>query len=280
METLLKKRWFKPAVAVVAVVVVAVLVYAFFFGQTYDSIKDCGANPPFEGVYWGMTKAEFCKAMNIEESDLVEAAPLQREDWYLDVDELEKHGGKTAEELPLYEWETNNYYLALNEPIFGCSDYYIEDKPLTVRVIFTEETTYKGKTVPPLLRAILFQFPYDELETVGNEANLYYYDEELKSSTDFGGIYGYLNPQTKHDKAYWLSVVYSQGEVVETEEQWKNMPKGFDGYVAVRSLEPEIDFKQRVIHLGSISEWDRESIYVKMDAGHMAYYEYFLHELT
>ena len=294
METLLKKRWFKPAAVGVAVLIVAVLAYVFFFAENYASIKDKDVvNPPFEGVYWGMTKAEFCKAMGIEENRLTPAAPFKTDDWCWNLKNIEKTYSVSADELPLYDGYENQYYLAMTKPIFGEDNYFVDDQPMSIRVVFTNETTYNGKTIPPLLCAVLFKVPKESEWSVGNEASLYYTNEAMEANEFFGGREKSVNPKTIHKQAQLLSYMYACGMSAEEiaaedvlhmseEEQLTMLQKiiGVRTFVMLRGTSPSISIQEKIDVNGTHPGWDTESIYVTIDAGYMAYYEYFLHELT
>ncbi len=288
MRKLLKNR----IVQVVGVIVLAIPIILSltwtYEQETYASIKDCGANPPFEGVYWGMTIPEFCEAMGVEESDLVKGEPIPYDEWngIGSLKRMEEELGKTAEEIPLYEHYENQFDLQLTEEIFGTTDYHLGDKKQTIRVVFTDEIAYNGKTIPPLLCFILCEVPHEQYRDVANAQSLYYFGEELESNAANATKHGYLNNATTHWMAYKYSRMLSSGVSMEKIQAYdmKNMNR-----TQILSIPcPDypllsgttISIEEKVDDLGWTRQFDEETVYIVMKAGSLAYYEWFLNELT
>ncbi|MBR4889353.1 MAG: hypothetical protein IKU17_09435 [Clostridia bacterium] len=290
MQNLIKdKRIRVIGVAVIAVLGALLLLWAYQ-QETYASIKNCGANPPFEGVYWGMTIPEFCKAMGIEEADLVpaEALTYEEREGIGQLERLEGDYGVSAEDLPMYEYYENHFDVQLTDEIFGIGDYYLGDKPLTIRVVFTDETTWNGRYVPSLLCFVYFQVPYNLQWEVSNGVSKYYYNEELPSDASGLGVQGALGGQNINWTAYKLSHMYSCGMDQENIDSYdvQHMSReeladiNCPVYESVRSRNPYIKVSQKVDDLGWTMTFDTENVTVTMQAGYLAYYEWFLNELT
>lgn len=278
-------------IGIVALAVSIIISLTWAYEQeTYASIKDCGANPPFENVYWGMTIPEFCEAMGIEESDLILAEPIPYDEWngIGKLAKMEEEYKVTADELPLYEHYENQFDLQLTEEIFGTTDYHLGDKAQTIRVVFTDETTYMGKTIPPLLCFILCEIPCDQMWSTSNELSLYYSGEELSADAFSSSKRGFLNPNTVCTVAHKFSTLLSCGTSMEKIESHdvKNMTKNEirdiwgPMYEIVRPISPLIKVANKVDDLGWTLEINDETAYIVMQAGCLAYYEWFLEELT
>ena len=288
MTTLLKKKWFIPAAMVGVVAVIGVLVWAFH-QDTYMSIKEMRANPPFEGVHWGMTIPEFCEAMDIEESDLVPTEPLTYDDIHGlgQLKRQEDYYGTPAEDMPLYEYYENHFDVQLNRALLGTENYYLGDKPQTIHVVFTDETTWNGKTIPPLLCYITFQAPSELEWAISNEFSLYYHGKELDPGVAGIGIGGGLIGPTVHYPAYTLSEMYSCGMSVEeiavypitartSRDEILELNIECPVYEAVHPRAPGIGIYRKT----DAVTMDLENITIVMDGGYTAYYEWFLKELT
>lgn len=290
MQKLLENRKFRIIGGTVLGVAVALLLVWAFFQDTYASIKKCGANPPFKGVYWGMTIPEFCEAMGIEESDLIPAEPIPYDEWngIGKLAKLEEEYKVTADELPLYEHYENQFDLQLTEEILGTTDYHLGDKAQTIRVVFTDETVWNGKNIPPLLCFILCEIPYDQMWSTSNELSLYYFNEELPENAFSTSKNGFLNPKTTHRAALKLSTMFSGGMDMEkiesydfssmTDDEIKSIP--CQSYEAIRPRDPIITISSKVDDLGWGLVPNFETAYIMMTGGQLAYYEWFLNELT
>lgn len=288
MTDLLKKKWFIPAVVVAGIATISVLVWAFF-QDTYMSIKEMRANPPFEGVYWGMTIPEFCEAMDIEESDLIPTEPLTYDDIHgrgrLEL--FEREYDVSAEDMPLYEYYENHFDIQLSRELLGAENYYLGDKPQTIHVVFTDETTWNGKNIPPLLCYIIFQAPAELEWAISNELSLYYDGKELDPGIAGIGIGGGLLGPTVHYPAYILSQMYSCGMSVEeiaaypitastSRDEILELNIECPVYTSVRPNNPCIEIHRKV----EAMTMDLENITIVMDGGYTAYYEWFLTVLT
>lgn len=288
----LKKRSVQVAGGIVLVLVlVAVLAYAFFFGETYASLKDKDMmTPPFPGTWFGMTKAEFCNTLQIEESDLQPAEPFDSAD-YWDLEEFAQEYGVSQDELRIYDHYTNQYYMAYTQPIYGRSDYSMDGQSGFVRVIFTDETTWQGETVPPMLCAVFAQFPYilEENQVLYEGIWLDRYGEAFENGKEDipEGKRTSLNSTTVHRQAQLLSMMYTSGmspqeiealDVPHMSEDEINdwFTKIYAGhYEAI--LPNELRVKDDIVkdHIGtSVGQ------YIVADVGYMAYYDYFVDALT
>ncbi|MBR4887693.1 MAG: hypothetical protein IKU17_00955 [Clostridia bacterium] len=294
MQKLLKNRKIQIlGAAVLAVVAICTLVWAYQQDKPaylYTSIKDDKANPPFEGVYWGMTIPEFCEAMGVEESDLVKAEPFT----YLDymgyeffVKDAEETYGVSIEDMPTYEHYENHFDVPLNRELLGTDQYYMEDKPQTIRVTFTDETTWNGKTIPPLLCLVVFQAPGEVRQDLYNEFYQFYEGEDAPSDRGGLGFHGGLTDGNVHASAYQLSLMYSKGLSPEeiasynitarmNKEDIDNLKIKLPDYEAVRPIDPAISSNETV----NETTWEVEYVTFYLEAGCHAYYEWFLNELT
>lgn len=290
MQNLLKNRKIQiVGGTVLAAAMITLLVWAFF-QDTYASMKDCEANPPFKGVYWGMTIPEFCKAMGIEESDLVPAEPWTYDDWkgIGSLQRQEKTYSTSAEDFPLYEYYENHFDLQLTDEILGTTDYYLGDKEQTIRVVFTDETTWNGKPVPPLLCFILFQAPYEQSWELTNTLSVRYKGEETEEEQMGITISHDVNMRIVNWTAYALSHMFSCGmgpEEIETYDlSQMNREKLYEidcpVYEAVRPEQPSLSIAPKSDKRDWGMMFDEKNIYVYMQAGYLAYYEWFLNELT
>ena len=160
-------------------------------------------------------------------------------------------------------------------------------------MVFTDETTWNGKTVPPLLCFIVFQVPYEQLYETCNAVSLYYRDEELAPGTFGIGHYGFLNLKTVHFAARTLSYMYSSGMPAEEIDAYNVHRMSHEEmadidiqvYEAARDTSPGVHVREKLDEKwsdygGWYKETDLENAYVYMEAGYLAYYEWFLNELT
>ena len=295
MQKLLNNRKIKIiGAAVLAVAAICILVWAFQRDNPtfmYESIKECDANPPFEDVYWGMTVPEFCEAMGVEESDLVLAEPIT-------YDELHGGGvfaleywasdyGVSAEDMPLYEHYENHFDVPLNRELLGSEDYYVNGKPQTIRAVFTDETTWDGKTVPPLLCQLIFQAPPEAEYHFYDEFYLFYHGEKAPSGIAALGIHGSLIAGNVKAPAMMLSKLYSSGMSPEEIAAYNITPRMdsedideldiyYPLYSEVRPSDPQI-----LSHATQDeSTFEVTEVVFYMEAGYLAYYEWFLNEMT
>ncbi len=290
MQNILKNRIIQIIGGVILAIAMISLLAWSFQKDTYASMKDCEANPPFEGVYWGMTIPEFCEAMGIKESDLVKVEPWTYDDWkgIGSLKRQEEYYGISAEEMPLYEHYENHFDLQLTEEILGTTDYYLGDKEQTIRVVFTDETTWNGKTVPPLLCFILFQAPFEQSWKICNTISVLYAGEEAREEQAGIAISHDVNLRIVNWTAYTLSHMYSCGmspeEIAAYDIKQMDRDKYYEincpVYEAVRPRQPgvAIAFKSDKKDWGMV--FDSENAYIYMHVGYLPYYEWFLNELT
>lgn len=290
--TFLKKRTVQIAGGIVLLIALVIaLVYAFFFGETYASLKDKDMmTPPFSDTWFGMTKTEFCQALQIEESDLKPAEPFDSAD-YWDLEEYAQEYNVSEKELRFYDRYTNQYYLSYTQPIYGRSDYYTDDQPGVVRVIFTDETTWQGKTVPPMLCAVFAKFPYEAEKSQVLYEGIWKdrYGESFENGSEETpkGKRVTLNPTTTHKKAELLSILYTSGmspqeieamdvphmKDEEIDRWYKEVNPG--KYTAILPAELRVGDYLIVDHIDTPVEQ-----YIIADAGYLVYYDYFLDALT
>ncbi|MBR4887911.1 MAG: hypothetical protein IKU17_02075 [Clostridia bacterium] len=293
MQKLLKNRKIQIlSAAVLAVVAICTLVWAYQQDKPaylYTSIKEVRATPPFENIYWGMTIPEFCEAMDVEESDLVKAEPFT----YLDymgshfLKFAEEFHGASAEDMPMYEHYENHFDVPLNRELLGTDQYFMEDKQQTIRVTFTDETTWNGKTIPPLLCLIVFQAPGEAKPHLYNEFYQFYVGEDAPSNIGGLGFGGGLMDGNTHAPALQLSKMYSKGLSPEeiasynitarmNKEDIDNLKIVLPDYEAVRPIAPSISSNETM----NETTWEVEYVTFYLEAGCHAYYEWFLNELT
>lgn len=276
MEALLKKKWFIPSAVVAMIAAVVLLVWSFFYVD-YTSIKTAKViTPPFEGTRFGMTMEEFCEAMDITEDELTPAAPLDISR-YFNVEQATLDYGMTEDEIRVWEKFKNQYYLRYEEPVYGTENYYMDDQPLTLRIVFTNETTYQDKTIPPLLCAVFVEFPLEGSEYLLNTA-IDAIKEDCSSQ---------LEKRWVHEKAQLLSYLYSSGMKPEEIEALG---------VPYMSQEEVSDLTNQILNsipLSIIPEqfilnkwytWNESAMpngyVVYAQAGYIIYYDWFLNELT
>ena len=277
MEKLVKKSWFTPVAIDVAIILIALLIWAFY-QETYSSLKDDNIfKPPLEGTYFGMTIEEFCDVMDIEESDLEEAEPFDTAK-YFNLESIAEDYGTTEDELRFYEKYENQYYFYYGKNIFGSENYTIDGRPLTVRLIFTNETSYKGKTIPPMLCAV-----FADLDRKTEDI------DSLRATSSKACVGKNRAPhyKTDHAQAVLLSYLYCLGKSereIEELDIFNMTATELDNMISKLYLTapmPILNGHIRVNVASSInnnlSGWKD---YIIADAPYLAYYEWFLNELT
>ena len=255
---------------------VVLLVWAFFYVD-YTSIKTGNViTPPFEGTRFGMTVEEFCEAMDITEAELSPATPFDISR-YFNVEQAALEHGVTEDAIRVWETFENHYYLLYEKPVYGVENYYVDDRPLTLRIVFTNETTYKGKAIPPLLCAVFVEFPLEGSEYLLNSA-IDAIKEDCSSQ---------LERRRVHEKAQLLSNLYSSGMKPE-EIEALDVPHMAQEEVSAlhhqiyKSIPLSIIPDQFI--LNKWYTWNGSAIpngyVVYAQAGYIIYYDWFLHELT
>ena len=275
MAALLKKKWFLPSAALPMIAAMALLVCSFFY-LVHSSIKSLNViTPPFEGTRFGMTVEEFCEAMGIAEDELTSAAPFDTAR-YINIEQTMQEYGMTEDEIRVWEKFENQYYLRYDKPVYGAEDYSVDGRPLTLRIVFTNETTYKGKTVPPLLCAVFFECPLSADTQISAGIN----------AAKEGRSYQ-LETRRINEKAQLLSYLYSSGmspeeiealdvphmpaeEVTERRSQiYRSIPI---------SIIPEQFVLNKWFTWGENGMPNGCAVYAQ--AGYIIYYDWFLNELT
>ena len=277
MEKLVKKSWFTPVAIDVAIVCIILLIWAFY-QETYSSLKDDNIfKPPLEGTYFGMTIEEFCDVMDIEESDLEEAEPFDTAK-YFNLESIAEDYGTTEDELRFYEKYENQYYFYYGKNIFGSENYTIDGRPLTVRLIFTNETSYKGKTIPPMLCAV-----FADLDRKTEDID----SLRATSSKAYVGKNRAPHYKTDHAQAVLLSYLYclgkSEREIEEldifnmTATEIDNMRSKLYLTAPMPILNGHIRVNVASSINNNLSGWKD---YIIADAPYLAYYDWFINELT
>jgi len=261
-----------------AIILIALLIWAFY-QETYSSMKDDNiCKPPFKGTYFGMTIEEFCDVMDIEESDLEEAEPFDTAK-YFDLESAAEDYGTTENEMRFYEKYENQFYFYYGKPIFGSENYTIDGRPLTVRLIFTNETSYKGKTIPPMLCGVFADLDR-KIEDIPNL-------REVLRTEALAGKSRRPHYKTDHAQAVLLSYLYCLGKSEREIEELDifNMTtteiNDMVSYLYLTAPMPILNGDIRVSVVSSINNnmtgW---ADYIVADAPYLAYYDWFLNELT
>ncbi len=306
MKTFTKKRTIILPIAILTTIASLSLLAWSFFHTEYTSIKtDMVVTPPFEGTYFGMTIEEFCDAMEITEDDLTPATPFDSAKYY-DLEEWAYQYARTEDELRYYDQFENQYYFKYEKPIYTVEDYFIDDQPQSVRLIFTNETTYRDKTIPPLLCAVYMEYSMyseNENELAANEHlawNGIHIDryglpidewtDEMTQNLRHGNYKAYeLDFRTEHKKAKLLSYLYASGMSPE-EIEALNVPKMSDEEVSQLIQKTQLPIPIAVVpwqfdintgsNIGQISDLRDWNGFAFSKAGYIIYYDWFLNELT
>ena len=270
MKTLLKKKWFVPTATIAAIGIIVALVWAFFYVD-YASIKtDNVITPPLEGTRFGMTMEEFCAAMDIAEDELTPAEPFDSSR-YFELDEISEEGKN------FWSRFDNQYYFKYENSVCGAENYYVDGQPQTLRVVFTNEATYNGKTIPPLLCAVYAEFPLQ-----GSEYQLNSFIDAAKEEHS-----DQLEPRLTHSKAQLLSYLYSSG-LNPKEIEALDVPHMSQKDVTIKKGEIFNSIPFAVVPEQFIlNKWYTKDAsgmptgyVVYAQAGYIIYYDWFLNELT
>ena len=159
-------------------------------------------------------------------------------------------------------------------------------------MIFTNETTYKDKSIPPLLCAILLENPYDRNNpmALAGAVDRYIYGVSLINYTGElpeGAKRFSLKEELIFEKAKLLSYLYTSGMSTEEIEALEVL-KMSDTEIGEMQSRIHKSIYQAIIHhnirVNANTIYDHVGTaindYVIMDAGYLAYYDWFLNELT